>query len=108
MVAPTCFHLGAFLYQMVTGVHPFTGKTTNDVLSAIVNSSPIPPQSLNAAIPGDLEQICLKALQKEPSERFATAGEMAEAIRRLAEQSKTNRDGGTTDYWFLPTVEKDW
>ncbi len=87
------FSLGCVLYQMVTGVHPFTGKTTNDVLSAIVNSSPIPPQSLNDAIPDDLEQICLKALQKDPSERFATAGEMAEAIRRLAERSKPTPSG---------------
>lgn len=87
------FSLGCVLYQMVTGVHPFTGKTTNDVLSAIVNSSPILPQSLNAAIPGDLEQICLKALQKEPSERFSTAGEMAEAIRQLTEQRKPTAMG---------------
>lgn len=87
------FSLGCVLYQMVTGVHPFTGKTTNDVLSAIVNSSPIPPQSLNEAIPHGLEEICLKALQKDPSDRFATAGEMAEAIRRLAEVSKPTPSG---------------
>ncbi|MFO0979082.1 MAG: protein kinase [Planctomycetaceae bacterium] len=83
------FSLGCVLYQMLTGVHPFSGNTTSDVLSAIVNTSPVRPSSLNAEIPDELEQICLKALQKDPAERFATAGKMADALRQIMEQNKT-------------------
>ena len=83
------FSLGCVLYQMATGVHPFSGATTGDILHAIVHASPVSPRSINAAVPEDLEQICLKALQKDPSDRFNTAGEMADALRRLIELRKS-------------------
>jgi ABC-type transport system substrate-binding protein len=75
------YSLGVVLYECVAGSPPFTGDTQS-VLYRIVHEMPQGPRSLGAQIDDELEQVILACLQKEPSKRPQTAGEVAEALRR--------------------------
>jgi tetratricopeptide (TPR) repeat protein len=75
------YSLGVTLYEALTGAVPFRG-TTAMVLQQIVQEEPRPPRQLNDAVPRDLETVCLKAMAKEPSRRYATAAELADDLRR--------------------------
>ncbi len=75
------FSLGVVLYQLVVGRVPFRGETVLVLLEEIATSEPCPPRQIDEAVPRELERICLKALSKRASERYATARDMAEDIR---------------------------
>jgi len=60
------FSLGAVLYELLTGAPPFRGDTVADLLRRIREEDPVLPRRRDAAIPGDLQNICLKALEKDP------------------------------------------
>ena len=75
--------LGLVLYEMLTGQQPFIGDTTAETLWNILNKEPIAIRMLRPAVPRDLETICHKALQKEPGQRYPTAEELAEDLRRF-------------------------
>ncbi len=66
------YSLGALLYEMLTGQTPFRG-VQRMTLMQILHDEPRTPRQLNDTIPRDLETICLKAMAKEPSRRYATA-----------------------------------
>lgn len=72
------FALGVLLYQLCTGKLPFTGQSIGEVVNNILKVDPIPPTQLNPNLPISLERVILKALAKEPEDRYATAREMAE------------------------------
>ncbi|MBI2900574.1 MAG: tetratricopeptide repeat protein [Planctomycetes bacterium] len=74
--------LGATLYHTIAGGPPFTGSTVAEVVRKIHETEPRPPQMANAAVSRDLETICLKALEKEPGRRYATAREFAMDLGR--------------------------
>jgi serine/threonine protein kinase/formylglycine-generating enzyme required for sulfatase activity len=69
--------LGATLYEILTGRPPFQAPSARELARKIVKEAPAPPRSVDATIPADLEAICMKALSREPSGRYADAGEMA-------------------------------
>jgi serine/threonine protein kinase len=75
------YGLGVVLYELLCGELPFRGSRTL-LLEQLVREEPPPPRRLNHRIPRDLETICLKALSKEPTRRYSTAGEMGEDLRR--------------------------
>jgi tetratricopeptide (TPR) repeat protein len=77
------YALGAMLYELLTGKPPFRGKTPLEVLHRVVAEEPVPPSRVRPRTPRDLETICLKCLQKEPRRRYATAGALAEDLRRF-------------------------
>jgi eukaryotic-like serine/threonine-protein kinase len=81
--AADIYALGAVLYQLLTGHPPFRGDTPADVLQAVAFAEPVAPRRFRSGIPRDLETIALKALEKEPARRYATAAEMAEDLRRF-------------------------
>ena len=81
-VAADVWALGVMLYEALTGRPPFVGKTVIAIFEAIVRTSPTPPSQLNPLIPARLERICLRCLEKDPSARPATAGEVATELRR--------------------------
>ncbi len=77
------YSLGAILYDLLTGQPPFRDEAMVKVLDAVRFKKPKPPSEWNPRVPGDLEAICLKCLEKEPAKRYASAGELADDLGRF-------------------------
>lgn len=82
------YALGVILYEMLTGRVPFDGENHLELLYQLTMSEAIPPSKLNSSIPkeGDLETICLKALEKSPQKRIST-------VKFLQREIKSFLDG---------------
>ncbi len=78
------YSVGVMLYEMVTGVLPFVADSPVAVAMKQVNEQPINPRQINAQIPVGLEQIILKAMSKDPEQRFANASAMVKALEYFA------------------------
>ena len=74
------YSLGVTLYELVTTERAFDGDTRAEVLRKISFGAPTPPRKTNRRIPVELETIILKALSKNPDERYQTARELAEDL----------------------------
>ncbi|MFO0890221.1 MAG: protein kinase [Isosphaeraceae bacterium] len=82
--ATDVYGMGAILYALLTGHAPFVGEGVAETLDMVRNQPPEPPRVTDFRIPRDLEIICLKCLEKEPSRRYPTAAALAEDLRRFA------------------------
>ncbi len=81
------FSFGVVLYEMVTGRLPFQGANDQSVIYAIINQQPEPPTALRTGLPTQLDRIILKALAKEPAERYQHADDLMTDLRLLRRQS---------------------
>jgi TolB-like protein/Tfp pilus assembly protein PilF len=77
------FSLGVILYEMATGVRPFDGPSTVDVLSQLVTHEPAPVVELREDMPAELERIIRKCLHKNTAMRYATAGDLNVDLNNL-------------------------
>jgi hypothetical protein len=76
------YSLGVILYQMLTGELPFRGNARM-LLHQVLHDEPRPPSHLDRGVPRDLETICLKAMARDPDQRYQTAGQLAQDLRRF-------------------------
>jgi WD40 repeat protein len=77
------YGLGAILYHLLTARPPFQAESFESVLNQVLNTEPVSPRLLNSSVPADLETICIKCLQKEPSRRYQSAQELADELDRF-------------------------
>jgi len=77
------YSLGATMYEWMTLVAPYPGKTREQVLTKIISSELTPPRWIDPNIPLDLETICIKALERDPAARYGSAAAMADDLRRF-------------------------
>ncbi|HEU5367679.1 MAG TPA: protein kinase [Ktedonobacterales bacterium] len=81
------YALGVALYEMITGKRPFVGKNLAELSRAILMGPLEEPSKLDASIPASLEAILLRALARDRDQRYSSAGELEEELRRWAASS---------------------
>jgi serine/threonine protein kinase/tetratricopeptide (TPR) repeat protein len=75
---------GAVLYEMITGKRPFGDLAGPPLIAAILEGAPMPPRQLNPRISDGLERVILRTLQKDPNERYQSAGDLRIDLANLA------------------------
>jgi eukaryotic-like serine/threonine-protein kinase len=84
--AADVYSLGVILYEMLTGMVPFSGANPAEIAQKHANNPPHSPREIVAAIPEDVERIVLHALEKEPADRPANAAEFRRDLFETAER----------------------
>jgi eukaryotic-like serine/threonine-protein kinase len=90
------FSLGAVLYELATGQHPFTGSTTAVTFDRILNFAPTAPISLNSELPMEFEETLNKTLEKDRELRLQSAAELRADLKRLQRKSSGGSTGRAT------------
>ncbi|HKE30490.1 MAG TPA: protein kinase [Candidatus Angelobacter sp.] len=85
------FSLGVLLYEMATGVLPFSGPSAALVFDSILHSSPTPATRVNPTLPAALENVLAKALEKDAELRYATATELRSDLKRVRRDLDSGR-----------------
>ncbi len=77
------YALGVIMYELITGRLPFVGQTTVELYNRILNDDPPLPTKVKPQLTKEIETVCLKALEKNPDERYQTANELGDDIKCL-------------------------
>ena len=115
--ATDIYGLGLVLYELITGRRPFASNLSSQELErAILTEDPIRPSAANTgsdrleltgAIAGDLDNICLMALRKDPDRRYASVSELAEDIRRFLTGHPVRARGDSVSYRLRKLVQRN-
>ena len=75
------YSLGVVLYELLTGRQPFRTSSPGALSESNITGDPVPPRSLVASVPEELQRICLRCLARRPDDRPATAERLAADLR---------------------------
>src|SRR6185312_10916336 len=78
------YSLGIVLYEMLTGKVPFTGDAPVEIAMKHLSAIPEPPSKLRPEVPHELDAVVMRALAKDPDQRYASAEEMDADLARVA------------------------
>ncbi len=98
--------LGVVLYEMLTGVLPFSGKGEPAVIYHILTDPPRPFPDLKPPVPPELRRMVAKALQKEPGKRYQAAVEVLEDLRRYHETLGAEAASAVNLQWFTSRLRQ--
>jgi len=104
--ASDIYSFGIVLYELLTGVTPFDSDSEFEIMQAQTSRKPVPPVSLNPAIPEALNNAILKALEKEPSRRFGSADEMKQSLQLI--DTAISSPEPASFRWKLPEMPVHW
>src|SRR5437588_11719460 len=96
------YSLGVVMFEMLAGRPPFVGPTAVSIAMQHASTNPPPLHQFNANVPPSLEQIVMKALEKEPEDRFLSAAEMQQALRYCAKELFVRANQATPAPQFVP------
>ena len=87
---PLTFHsdmysMGVVLYELLTGKRPFAGKNLDELMAHILRHEPVPPSGVRSELPKSIDAVVLRALKKDPAQRYATWPEFALEISKAGE-----------------------
>lgn len=94
------YALGVLLYKMLTGIVPFRGASAISICWKHIHDSPLPPSSLNPAIPPAIDRLILQALAKDPADRFHSVQQMAQAYQQALWEVQLSRITGAWSRYF--------
>ncbi len=80
------FSFGSVLYELLSGRLPFFGDTDMDVFAAVINAEPVPLETLAPDLPGELHRIVARMLKRDRNERYATARDLANDLKKLRDE----------------------
>lgn len=89
------YSLGVVLYEMLTGKLPFTDESPVAVAIKHIQEEPTPIRELNPKIPASVERVTMRAMNKDPEKRYATAGEFVKELRQVLIDPHGELSGGT-------------
>lgn len=91
------FALAVITYQMLTGALPFAGNNVMEVLQRVLNDAPCAPSVINDELPTAVDDVLLKALAKDPEQRYASVQEFADELLRASSLSLSGIPGTWSD-----------
>jgi serine/threonine-protein kinase len=92
------YSLGAVAYFLLTGVPPFEGDRTIKIILAHAHQEVVPPSRLRSEIPADLEQVILRAMAKNPADRFQSVLALRQALAECAAAGEWG-SGDAAKWW---------
>jgi serine/threonine protein kinase len=84
------YALGVIMYELLCGKRPFHADNMIELISQVQNRPVTPPRSVKAGISPELEEICLKAMAKEPGDRYRSAADFAADLRRVVQGRRSS------------------
>ena len=100
------YSLGVIMYELATGRLPFVGNTTVELYNRIIHDDPVPPSKIKPQLTKALENVCLKAMARDPEDRYQTGVEFAEDMAALLSGGSVTARGETKAGRWIKQIKR--